>query len=100
MSLWRRRRSSSLAVATIAPAILMLGTLLMGSWNLEEVLSQWAAAAEMSVYLGDDVTPQARATVEQMLRESDVVTEYEFVSKEEALARFTRDFVELAPVVD
>ena len=31
MSLWRRRRSSSLAVATIAAAILVLGTLLMGS---------------------------------------------------------------------
>lgn len=67
---------------------------------LEGVLSQWAAAAEMSVYLGDDVTPQARATVEQMLRESDLVTEYEFVSKEDALARFARDFVELAPVAE
>jgi cell division transport system permease protein len=100
MSLWRRRRSSSLAVATIAAAILVLGTLLMGSWNLEGVLSQWAAAAEMSVYLSDDVTPQARATVEQMLRESDLVTEFEFVSKEDALARFARDFVELAPVAD
>jgi cell division transport system permease protein len=35
-----------------------------------------------------------------MLRESDLVTEYEFVSKEDALARFARDFVELASVVD
>ena len=77
VSLWRRRRSSSLSVVTITAAILVLGALLTASWNLDGLLKQWAAAAEMSVYLGDDVTPEARATVEQMLRESDLVTEFE-----------------------
>ncbi len=100
VSLWRRRRSSVLSIATITAAILVLGALLMGSSNLDGLLAQWAAAAEMSVYLGDDVTPEARATVEQMLRESDLVPEFEFVSKDEALARFTRDFAELAAVAD
>ncbi|MDA1093954.1 MAG: ABC transporter permease [Acidobacteria bacterium] len=100
LSLWRRRRSNSVAVATIAAAILVLGTLLMGTSNLEGLLSQWAEAAELSVYLSDDATPEARATVEQMLRESDLVTEFEFVSKEDALARFARDFPELAAVAD
>ena len=100
VSLWRRRRSSSLSVATITAAILVLGALLTASWNLDGLLKQWAAAAEMSVYLGDDVTPEARATVEQMLRESDLVTEFEFVSKEEALARFTRDFADFAAVAE
>ena len=100
VSLWRRRRSSVLSIATITAAILVLGALLMGSSNLDGLLAQWAAAAEMSVYLGDDVTPEARATVEQMLRESALVPEFEFVSKDEALARFTRDFAELAAVAD
>jgi cell division transport system permease protein len=100
VSLWRRRRSSSVAVATITAAILVLGTLLMGSWSLDGLLSQWAEAAELSVYLADEATPEARATVEQMLRESDLVTEFEFVSKEEALARFAREFAELAAVAD
>lgn len=100
VSLWRRRRSSSLSVVTITAAVLVLGALLTASWNLDGLLKQWAAAAEMSVYLGDDVTPEARATVEQMLRESDLVTEFEFVSKEEALARFTRDFADLAAVAE
>ncbi len=68
VSLWRRRRSSALSVATITVESLVLGILLTASWNLDGLLAQWAASAEMSVYLGDDVTPEARAAVEQMLR--------------------------------
>ena len=97
-SLWRGRRSSSLSVATIAAALVVLGALLLVSWNVDRLLDQWAAAAEMSVYVRDDATPQARAAVEQMLRESPLVTNHEFVSRAEALSRFRRDFADLADV--
>ena len=99
-SLWRGRRSSSLSVATIAAALLVLGALLLVNWNVERLLGQWAAAAEMSVYVRDDATPAARAAVEQMLRDSELVTDHEFVSKSQALARFRRDFTDLAGVTE
>ena len=99
-SLWRGRRSSLLSVATIAAALVVLGSLLLVSWNIERLLAQWAAAAEMSVYLHDDVTPEARAAVEQMLGESELVSDHEFVSKAEALSRFRRDFADLAGVTE
>ena len=63
-SLWRGWRSSSLSVATIAAALVVLGALLLVSWNVERLLAQWAGAAEMSVYVRDDVTPEARAVVQ------------------------------------
>ena len=99
-SLWSGRRSSSLSVATIAAALAVLGALLLLSWNVERLLVQWAAAAEMSVYVHDGVTPEARASVEQMLRDSELVSEYEFVLKAEALSRFRRDFADLAGVTE
>ena len=99
-SLWRGRRSSFLSVATIAAALVVLGALLLVSWNVQRLLDQWAAAAEMSVYVRDDVTPEARAAVEQMLRESELVGDHEFVSKTEALSRFRRDFADLAGVTE
>ena len=99
-SLWRGRRSSSLSVATIAAALVVLGALLLVSSNVERLLARWAAAAEMSVYVRDDVTSEARAAVEQMLRESELVSDHEFVSKAEALSRFRRDFADLAGVTD
>ena len=98
-SLWRGRRSSSLSAA-IAAALVVLGALLLVSWNVERLLVQWAAAAEMSVYVHDGVTPEARAAVEQILRESELVSEHEFVSKTEALSRFRRDFADLAGVTE
>ena len=99
-SLWRGRRSSSLSVATIAAALVVLGALLLVSWNVERLLVQWAAAAEMSVFLQDDVTPKARAAIEQTLVESDLVGGHEFVSKAQALSRFRRDFADLSGVVE
>ena len=99
-SLWRGRRSSLLSVATIAAALVVLGALLLVSWNVERLLAQWAASAAMSVYVRDDVTLEARAAVEQMLRESELVADHEFVSKAEALSRFRRDFADLAGVID
>lgn len=99
-SLWRGRRSSSLSVATIAAALVVLGLLLLMSWNVERLLVQWAAAAEMSVYLRDDIAPEARATVAQMLSESDLVGAHELVSKDEALLRFRRDFADLDGVTE
>ena len=35
--------------ATIAAALVVLGALLLVSWNVERLLAQWAAAAAMSV---------------------------------------------------
>lgn len=91
-SLWRGRRSSSLSIATIAAAILVLGGLLLVSWNVERVVARWADAAEMSVYLRDGASTEALSAVEQMLGESALVASYERVSKAEAVARFRRDF--------
>jgi cell division transport system permease protein len=87
-------------VATIATALVVLGALLLVTWNVERLLAQWAAAAEMSVFLRDDVTPEARAELERILLESEVVGDFEFVSKAQALSRFRRDFSGLRGVIE
>ena len=45
-SLWRTRGSSAFAVVTIALALVVLGTLLLLTWNVEQMLARWTAAAE------------------------------------------------------
>jgi len=99
-SLSRGWRSSALSVATIATAMVVLGVLLLVSSNLQRVLGQWAVAVEMSVYLHDDATDAARASVGQILEESVLVAEHVFVSKEEALTRFQEDFADLVEGTD
>ena len=97
-SLWRGRRSGALSVITISAALFVLGALLLVTWNVEQLLDQWSAAAEMSIYLDDKASTEMRAEIEEVLAQSQLVADREYVSKADALVRFRRDFVDLAPV--
>jgi cell division transport system permease protein len=99
-SLWRGRQSGVLSTVTIALALFVLGAFLLVTTNLEQLGSQWASAAEMSVYLNDTVTSDERAAIERALTPGAVVAGEEYISKAEALARFRRTFGDLSAALD
>ena len=99
-SLWRGRQAGLLSTLTIALALFVLGGFLIVTANLERLGSEWSNAAELSVYLKDDITPAERRTVEAALAPSDLIAAHEFVSKSDALARFKQTFGDLAAAVD
>ena len=98
VSLRRSGRSAAMSMGTIAIAFLTLGGFLLISSNLESVVDRWASAAEMSVYLRDDLTDDARDGLVDELRAHAAVADVEYVSREQALARFKVEFPELADV--
>ena len=95
-SVWRGRGSSALAVLAIALAIIVLGALLLVTWNVERLLAEWTSATELSVYLRDDATSEQRGTIEALIDASGVAGGREYVSKADALLRFRREFADLA----
>jgi cell division transport system permease protein len=95
-SLLRGYKTGLLAVATIAAALFVLGGFLVVTSNMERLFARWQEAAEFSVYLRDEATPAERTAIEGALRDSHLIRAVEVVSKEEALARFKRNFGELA----
>jgi cell division transport system permease protein len=95
-SLWRGRTSTVFAIVAIALAMTVLGTLLLLTSNAEQLVSQWAAATEFSVYLRDDATSEQRGSIESVIDDSGVAAGRDYVSKPQALSRFRRDFTELA----
>jgi len=99
-SLWRSGGSSAFAILSIALAMIVLGTLLLVSWNVERLLSQWASAAEFSVYLRDDASSEQRGAIETALDGSGVIEQREYVSKADAIGRFRREFAELASLTE
>ncbi len=99
-SLWRSRGAGAFAIAAIALALLVLGSLFLVTWNANRVLGEWTAAAEFSVYLDDDATSEQRGAIEAILDESGVTGAREYVSKAQALARFRSEFAELAGLTD
>lgn len=99
-SLWRARGSSVLAIVAIALAVVVLGSLLLVTWNLDRLLAQWTSAAELSVFLLDDATSDQRGAIEAVVDASGAVAGREYVSKADALARFRREFTDVAALAD
>jgi cell division transport system permease protein len=99
-SLWRGRGSSIFAVVAIALALIVLGALLLVTWNVERLLTQWASAAEFSVYLRDDASSEQRGAIERAIDASGVIEDRQYVSKDDAMGRFRREFAELASLTE
>lgn len=95
-SLWRGRRAALLAVLTIAAGLFVLGFFLVVNANLQRLVTRWTESAEFSVYLTDDVTPDQLTMVDELVGQSGLAAHREYVSKEQASARFKRDFPDLA----
>jgi cell division transport system permease protein len=99
-SWWRSRGSSAFAVLAIALALVVLGALLLITWNGEQLLSRWTSAAEFSVYLADETTSEQRGAIESTIDQSGVSAGREYVSKAQALTRFRQEFSELASLAE
>jgi cell division transport system permease protein len=99
-SLWRGRKSGVLSTTTIALALFVLAGFLLLTANLERLGAEWSTAAEVSVYLKDDIVPEEQRAIERMLAPGDTVASHEYVSKAAALARFKQTFADLAGAVD
>jgi cell division transport system permease protein len=95
-SLRRQPLSALLAILTIAAAFFVLGGFLVASVNVDRALARWNAAAEFSIYLRDDITQDQRAALNAHLDRTAIVAGRAYVSKTDALARFRRDFPDLA----
>ena len=65
-----RRRAAAgpaFAVLAISLAMIVLGALLLITWNGERLLARWSSAAEFSVYLRDDATSEERGAIEAII---------------------------------
>jgi cell division transport system permease protein len=100
ISLWRARGATSFAVTAIGLALIVLGALLVLTWNTQRVLARLNDAAEFSIYLRDDATSDQRGTIESALDASGVTIGREYVTKQQAQARFRSRHSDLAPLTD
>jgi cell division transport system permease protein len=100
VSLWRRRPSGLLSTGTIALALFVLGAFLVVTTNLQRLGNEWENAAEMSVYLSDEISAEERQAIERAVDRSGLAAGREFVSKADALERFKRTFADLAAAIE
>lgn len=99
-SLWRARGAASLAIVTIGVGLFVLGFFLLLNANVQQLVTRWSESAELSVFLRDDATPEQLKRIDELVAGSGLTLQREYLSKEQALARFRTDFPDLAPAAD
>ena len=99
-SLMRAWRSAALAVLTIAAGLFVLGFSLVVNTNLQRIVGRWAESAELSIFLRDDITREQLAAVDDVIAKSGLAAERQYVSKKDAVKRFSEDFPDLAPTAE
>jgi cell division transport system permease protein len=99
-SLWRGRKAAILSVLTIAGGLFVLGFFLALNTNLQRVVGRWTESAELSVYLKEDATAPQLQMVDDLISQSGLAASREYVSKQQAAARFKQDFPDLSGAAD
>jgi cell division transport system permease protein len=94
--LWKRRTVNLVSIATIGASLYVVALFALLLLNVGRAVSSWAEESRLSVYLQDSIPESARAALEKRLAGDASVLSFEYVSREEALTRFRRDFPELA----
>jgi len=99
-SLWRSRLIGALSIGSIAISLFVLGAFLTVASNLSDVVARWADKVQVTFYLEDGLEPRIRDSLENRLGEDPAVERFEFVPREEAVARFRMLFADLQTLPD
>ncbi len=91
-SLWRHRFLSTLSVLTIAGALFVLGLFLTVAVNLHEVLEGVQQKIAVELFLKESVTKAQASSLVEEIRKNPDVQSVNYITKAEALQRFTKKF--------
>ena len=100
VELWRNRLVNLVSIATIAVSLFILGVFLTVSMSLNELMEGWASRVQLTLYLVEDASEADREEVERVLSLGVEIESFDFVSQDEAIARFQAYFPELDTLPD
>jgi cell division transport system permease protein len=98
--IWVTKRTSFVAVAMIAMSLFILGAFLLVAENLGRAVAQWRGKSRVDVFFAADAAPEQIRAADAFLAGHPDLRARRFVTKEQALAQFKRDFANLKDVVD
>jgi cell division transport system permease protein len=93
--IWVSKRSSFVAIGMIAISLLIVGSFLLIAENLGRAVTRAQGRSRVSVYLNDTATPAQIAVIDAWLASHPDLRHRRFVSKQEALRRFSSYFTKM-----
>jgi len=98
--IWVSKRTSLVAVGMIAMSLFILGAFMLAAENLSRAVAQWQGKSRVDVYFETEVTPEQIHAADLFLAAHPDLRARRFVTSDQALAQFKRDFGNLKDVVD
>jgi cell division transport system permease protein len=96
--IWISKRTSLLAIAMIAISLVIVGAFLLLSENLGRAVTQAQGKSRVIIYLNPDATPLQISAVDSYLGSHRDLARRRFVSREDALRRFSSYFPNLREI--
>lgn len=93
------RRTAAPAILIIAVSLVVLGSFVLISDNLNGLLVRWRERGHMQVFLEPDFTERQRLAVAAAIRASPEVDTFRFMSAADAAEQFREDFAELGDLL-
>jgi cell division transport system permease protein len=91
-SLWRHRSGNLLSLATITASLFTFSLFLLIITNLGAVVDRWRDQIQVSVFLEEGIGPETGDALRRILDTAAEVESFHYISKEQALEKFRRDF--------
>ncbi|MDH7512369.1 MAG: permease-like cell division protein FtsX [Clostridiales bacterium] len=98
-NLWQYRVRNLFSATIIALSFLIVGVFFSLSNNLQFLASQLAENMVVAFFLNPGISAREQARIEEAVKASPGVAHVNFVSREEALARFQKSFPELEDIL-
>ncbi len=94
-NLWYSKGVNFISIATIAVSLYILGIFLLLMINVSLFFGELSEKLQIDIFLSDDIPDTSRETIADTLGNDEMVKDFSYVTKEEALNRFREDFPDM-----
>jgi cell division transport system permease protein len=98
--LWRNVTMTVAMIITMTVSLTMLGAAVLLYWQVDDMEATFYTKVEVSIFLKTDVTEEQRTTLQTDLEKDPLVKEVEYVSRDQAYAKFKEWYRDSPDLID
>ncbi len=100
INFWRHKTAGMISLLTIGISIFILGFFLFLDTNFNRITKRWTEKIHINLFLKDGIAESDIKNIKSKLNKTEDIENYKFISKQEALKNFTKDFSKLNDITE
>jgi len=99
-NLWAEKWINILTTLSVGVGLLILGTFVTVTLNMDSVLKKWARSFGIVVYMDDNISAEATGTIREFFKQNPDILEVTYISEDEAIKQLRTILGEDASMLD